>query len=144
MNPQLLFICTGNYYRSRYAEMYFNDLASKSGTPWSASSRGLATEGSKNIGPIAPRVIVRLQQQGIMLDGQLRYPVQLTQADLQTSKLIIALHEPEHRPLMQQLFPTWANQISYWHIPDLDKMNSEAAFLAMENQVSELLHQLPT
>ncbi len=133
MNPQLLFICTGNYYRSRYAEMYFNDLASKSGTPWSASSRGLATEGSKNIGPIAPRVIVRLQQQGIMLDGQIRYPVQLTQADLQTSKRIIALHEPEHRPLMQQRFPTWADQISYWHIPDLDKMNSEAAFLAMEN-----------
>ena len=36
----VLFLCTGNYYRSRFAEVLFNSLAGKMGLPWKASSRG--------------------------------------------------------------------------------------------------------
>ncbi len=144
MTSRILFLCTGNYYRSRYAELYFNGLASKANIPWNSFSRGLATEDSQNIGPIAPRVIIRLRQHGITLDGQIRYPLQLDQVDLEISKLVIALHEPEHRPLMQQRFPAWVNHVTYWHIPDLDKMSSDEAFSAIENQVAELFQHLPT
>jgi protein-tyrosine phosphatase len=35
----VLFLCTGNYYRSRYAEIYFNSVASKMELPWKATSR---------------------------------------------------------------------------------------------------------
>jgi hypothetical protein len=38
----VLFLCTGNYYRSRFAEALFNSVAGKMGLPWRASSRGLA------------------------------------------------------------------------------------------------------
>ena len=38
----LLFICTGNYYRSRFAEAVFNHHAKQRGLPWRAFSRGLA------------------------------------------------------------------------------------------------------
>ena len=30
----VLFLCTGNYYRSRFAEIIFNSVAGKMGLPW--------------------------------------------------------------------------------------------------------------
>ena len=44
----VLFLCTGNYYRSRFAEILFNSVAEKMGLPWKASSRGLALERGVN------------------------------------------------------------------------------------------------
>jgi protein-tyrosine phosphatase len=52
----VLFLCTGNYYRSRFAEMYLNDLAGRAGIDWSADSRAL------NISAAAPRVAERLSR----------------------------------------------------------------------------------
>src|SRR5256885_17038856 len=50
----VLFLCTGNYYRSRFAEILFNSVAGKMGLPWQAASRGLALEpGVNNVGPMA-------------------------------------------------------------------------------------------
>ena len=40
----VLFLCTGNYYRGRFAEVLFNSVAGKMGLPWRATSRGLALE----------------------------------------------------------------------------------------------------
>jgi hypothetical protein len=37
----MLFLCTGNYYRSRFAELLFNHLAKQRGLDWQATSRGL-------------------------------------------------------------------------------------------------------
>ena len=52
----VLFLCTGNYYRSRFAEVLFNSVAGKMGLAWQASSRGLALErGVNNVGPIDAR-----------------------------------------------------------------------------------------
>ena len=34
----VLFLCTGNYYRSRFAEILFNSVAGRMGLPWKASS----------------------------------------------------------------------------------------------------------
>jgi protein-tyrosine phosphatase len=45
------FLCTGNYYRSRFAEALFISVAVRMGLPWRASSRGLALErGVNNVG----------------------------------------------------------------------------------------------
>src|SRR4051812_49853681 len=50
----VLFLCTGNYYRSRFAEALFNSVAVRMGLPWRASSRGLALErGAGNVGAMA-------------------------------------------------------------------------------------------
>ena len=37
----VLFLCTGNYYRSRFAEILFNSVAGRMGLPWKAMSKGL-------------------------------------------------------------------------------------------------------
>ena len=50
----VLFLCTGNYYRSRFAEIVFNSLAREAGLAWRAESRGLAVErGAGNVGPLS-------------------------------------------------------------------------------------------
>lgn len=48
----VLFLCTGNYYRSRFAEFYFRHLANQHSLNWRAESRGLQiTQG--NVGPLS-------------------------------------------------------------------------------------------
>jgi protein-tyrosine phosphatase len=60
----VLFLCTGNYYRSRFAEELFNHEAERASLPWIAQSRGLALErGTNNVGPIAPVVLHRVSDQ---------------------------------------------------------------------------------
>jgi len=40
MPQTVLFLCTGNYYRSRFAEFLFNALAAEAGVDWVAESAG--------------------------------------------------------------------------------------------------------
>jgi hypothetical protein len=59
----VLFLCTGNYYRSRFAEELFNDHAGRSGIDWIAHSRGLALErGANNLGCISPFALRALKE----------------------------------------------------------------------------------
>jgi len=137
----ILFICTGNYYRSRYAEMHFNAQASQLNRGWRTTSRGLAIDfNDGNLGPISPLVLVRLAENGITLQGRIRSPIRLTENDLNTANLAIALNEAEHRPLMQNRFPEWANRITYWKIPDLDLLGSDKALSMIEQKVAQLLN----
>ena len=61
----VLFLCTGNYYRSRFAEELFNHRAEHAGLDWIAQSRGLAIErGVNNVGPISPFALEGLKDRG--------------------------------------------------------------------------------
>jgi Low molecular weight phosphotyrosine protein phosphatase len=75
----VLFLCTGNYYRSRFAEELFNHEAERASLPWIAQSRGLALErGANNVGPIAPVVLHALKELTISARGANRFPQQCT------------------------------------------------------------------
>src|SRR3984957_17882635 len=76
----VLFLCTGNYYRSRFAEIVFNSVAGRMGLPWRASSRGLALErGVNNVGPMAVEAIKALESMSVRAaDAVTRSPVQVT------------------------------------------------------------------
>ena len=69
-NPsQILFLCTGNYYRSRFAEHVFNHHAPAYQLPWRAFSRGLAIELlEEDAGPISPNTLTALAARGIPLE----------------------------------------------------------------------------
>jgi protein-tyrosine phosphatase len=108
----VLFLCTGNYYRSRFAEMLFNHLAAKRGLPWRADSRGLDPD-PRNAGPISGYTRRALQRIGISLDEDLRFPICAAEDDFHGCHHIVAVKEAEHRPLMDRLFPTFATKVEY-------------------------------
>ena len=138
MSHTVLFVCTGNYYRSRYAELLFNALRV---SDWQATSRGLALS-PYNQGPIWPPVLERLQQRGLAILGAIRAPLMLQDVDLERATYVIALNEPEHRPLMQQLFPAWVDQITYWQIPDVNVLAADQAFDLIEREITALTQAL--
>src|SRR5947208_1656678 len=116
----VLFLCTGNYYRSRFAEVLFNSVAAKVGLPWRASSRGLALErGVNNVGPMAVEAIKVLEGMGVCAgEDCARAPAQVTADELAAADRIVALKQAEHLPLLEERFPTWAGKVEFWHIED--------------------------
>lgn len=141
----VLFLCTGNYYRSRFAEALFNALAVRAGLPWRAESRGVAIEfGVHNVGPMSSSALRRLHALGIPTPGHLRMPLQLAEADLRGADLIVAVKEAEHRPLLRERFPGWAERVAFWHIHDIDCGTVEEALAGIEREVHELVARLRT
>ena len=116
----VLFLCTGNYYRSRFAEVLFNSVADRMGLPWRASSRGLALErGVSNVGPMAASVVQALAAMGVRAgDALTRMPAHVTTDDLEGAALIVALKHAEHLPLLQEQFPAWAEKVEFWQVDD--------------------------
>jgi protein-tyrosine phosphatase len=134
----VLFLCTGNYYRSRFAECLFNATAARMGFPWRACSRGLALErGMFNVGPMAPSALRALQAIGITGEPCTRLPAQAVAGDFEEAELIVALKEAEHRPLLQERFPAWAERVEYWHVED-----AEGVLPHIEREVHELIARL--
>ena len=139
----ILFLCTGNYYRSRFAEYLFNALAEKERLSWRADSRGLATErGVNNVGPMSPYAVKKLEELDISIVGGDRFPRQARPEDFVAAEKIIALDESEHRPLMAERFPQWAEAIEYWLIHDIDKTSPELALGEIDRRVRELIKSI--
>lgn len=137
---KILFLCTGNYYRSRFAEMYFRHLAAQHGLNWDADSRGLRISAG-NVGPLSCFTQQECDRLGIVT-APLRDPQVLTQADLDEADLTIAVKETEHRPLMQLNFPPWVHAIEYWNVHDVDCATADEALPVLRQHVEELVNRL--
>jgi predicted translation initiation factor SUI1 len=135
----VLFLCTGNYYRSRFAEILFNSVAGKMGLSWQASSRGLALErGVNNVGPMAAEAIRALEALGVRgADAVTRLPAQVTAADLEAADRVVALKHAEHLPLLQERFPVWAERVEFWQVDDAPE-----ALALVEREVMGLVARL--
>lgn len=135
----VLFLCTGNYYRSRFAETLFNSVAGKMGLPWQASSRALALErGINNVGPMAVSAVKALESRGLRSHPDFaRFPVQATANDFEIANWIVALKEAEHLPLLQERFPTWPEKVEFWHVDDAPEVLS-----LIEREVMDLTARL--
>src|SRR5438477_2626306 len=109
----VLFLCTGNYYRSRFAEVLFNSVAGKMGLPWRASSRGLALErGVNNVGPMATSAIKALAALGVCAGEECaRAPAPVTAEDFAAADRVVALKRDEHLPLLLERFPATVEKI---------------------------------
>ena len=103
LKPKItLFLCTGNYYRSRFAELLFNHLAKQRGLDWQATSRGLALErGVNNVGSISQHTLAGLAARGITLVGEVRRPRALNESDLASAHHIVAVNRAEHLPILE-------------------------------------------
>jgi protein-tyrosine phosphatase len=139
----ILFLCTGNYYRSRFAEELFNHRATRDGLGWRAESRALALErGINNVGSLSLFAHMALKERGLIPRGDQRLPQQCTIIDLQTADRIVALSEAEHRPLMLERFPEWGNRAEYWQIDDILMAPPDVALGSIDRQIYILLERL--
>ena len=136
---KILFLCTGNYYRSRFAEIYFRHLVIQRGLDWSVDSRGLRIS-SGNVGPLSCFTEQECDRLGIATQP-IRYPLPLTEDDLENADLTIAVKETENRPLMQTHFPTWEHKIEYWKIHDLDFATADEALPVLRMRVDDLFER---
>ena len=138
---QVLFVCTGNHYRSRFAEVLFNEKAGQAHLDWRAVSRGLRLVPSQHgMSPLAQQELTR---RGVPLELPQSAPKALTREDLEQSAYIVLMDEAEHRPLLEKQFPARdAGKVHYWHIAESGKMKPAKACEAMSRQIDELLRTL--
>lgn len=141
MGNTILFICTGNYYRSRFAEIMFNYLAKRHNLKIRAHSKGLKLSDG-NVGPLSKHTMAYMQAIGIDINEHLRFPVPLEENDFLTNNRIIAMDEKEHRALMAQLFPAHEEAIEYWNFAD-DYLEDPAEVLPkLEKKITDFVMAL--
>ena len=142
MAKTALFLCTGNYYRSRFAEAWFNHLAGQAGLDWRAESRGLNIgTWQSGWGPVSEFTRDELDSRGVPIDLD-RHPVPCELGDLEQADLVVALKEDEHRPLLAAKFDGWADRVEYWHVHDLDLAGPDEALPQIANYVESLVERL--
>jgi len=137
---RVLFICTGNFYRSRFAEAVFNYHAEQRQIPWTAFSRGLAIHLAA--GYLSSHTTDALSTRQIELRHTGPARIRLSEDDLLQSNYRIAMDRSEHLQMMHVQFPAWADQIDYWDVSDIPFRSSADALPEIELRVMELLDKV--
>lgn len=139
----MLFLCTGNYYRSRFAEEVFNHLSDARGLPWVADSRGLHPDVGAigNTGTLSPLAMERLSARGYRLRGR-RAPMSAMAQDLVAADLLVALDREEHEAFVVGRFPEHADRVIYWDVKDIAFADAAVALGQIEDRVIALVADL--
>jgi protein-tyrosine phosphatase len=130
---KVLFLCTGNFFRSVFAEHYFNYLVAQNQkldprdplrkkALWVAESRGL------DVAQLAPsQRAARMSAFTMARLGKLNIPVPmaagsrlpahtptlLTLDDLKRCDRVIAMHDPTHRPMLRKFIEKHGDPANY-------------------------------
>ena len=132
---RVLFLCTGNYYRSRFAEELWNHMERQLPSGWLATSRGLCIAlGMGNVGPISRHALQGLRDRGIDVARPIRSPLQVVAEDFAASERVVAMSGPEHRKMVTDQFPVWADAVEYWEIDDVALCAPEAALAKLDDR----------
>jgi protein-tyrosine phosphatase len=135
------FLCTGNYYRSRFAEILFNHEARRRGLAWVADSSGLDPD-PLNPGPISRHTREALAERGIECESARRLPRTTSADDFQEADLVIAVKRAEHEPMIAANFPERLARVEFWDVHDLDCAGPDKAIPRLQALVFGLLDKL--
>lgn len=125
----VLFICSGNYYRSRIAEEYFNYLSRIRSLPFFAFSQGLIKDFSttNNTGPISPHAVRLLESLNIPIREGTRMPQTLRPELLDQFDRAIALSREEHEPMINKDWNELIGRVEFWEVGDIGVDEPERA-----------------
>ncbi|GEM_PF-70209 len=138
---EILFLCSGNYYRSRMAESMWVQEARQRGLNIQASSAGLCRDLNSfgNPGPLSPIALRLLKEHGYNPHRAEEVPQVLDQNKLGNELRLIALSEREHRPLVEKEWPELAERIEYWEVGDIGVDVPESAYRKIHQGIQALL-----
>ena len=142
----VLFLCTGNYFRSRFLEEMFNHWAGRLALPWQAHSRGLMRDmdalKAQNVGRISPHTLNALAMRGIRCQSEGRWPQSVQRADFESADRVIAVKEAEHRPMMDAHFPDLVERVEYWAVDDIDVAPPKMGVQQAEQELLRLIQDI--
>jgi protein-tyrosine phosphatase len=136
----VLFICTANFFRSRYAEAYFNCLADWNKSPHRAVSAGISID--PNIGPISSYSLYRMVERGIDNKCMSLQAKKLYSGDVDAADVAVCVYKKEHKPMMELLYESVENQIIYWDIPDINEISPNQSLDLVEKSVDILFNTI--
>jgi protein-tyrosine phosphatase len=140
---RVLFLCTGNYYRSRFAEILFNHLAKERGLAWKAQSRALAIErGKGNVGPIAQWAVAGLRKREVIVDEGARFPMAVCEEDWRGCDIVVAVDRKEHLVLVEERWPAWVQRTEFWNVEDVGFAEPEDAMVELDREVRVMIEWL--
>ncbi len=93
---------------------------------------------------LSPAVAKQLDRFGIEISPKcLRRPLPVTQADIDSADLVIAVDEEEHRRMIEIELPLNTRQIKFWSVPDVPYVRPEIGMRMLTRNVWELVKMLP-
>ena len=121
----VLFLCSGNFYRSRLAELLFNYYAERDGHPWRAKSRGLVQ--TTQLSGLSLSAVNYLDFRQLTFPDEIlqRDPLPVTLEDLEEAGLTVLMNRTEHQPMAEQRFGIVARlleekgKLRYWNVYDV-------------------------
>jgi protein-tyrosine phosphatase len=119
---RILFLCTANYYRSRFAEHYCRHLLAQRGLSLEVDSAGLEMQKWRDYNPgnLSAHTIQGLRELAIPLEAPYREPRQFEPSQWSPTTRLIALSQTEHVPMMTRLFPAMVERTEFWAVEDVE------------------------
>ena len=146
MKKELLFICTGNYYRSRFAEIYFQHLSDLLKLDWKSKSRGFEIERADYMadiyGELSPFIRDHLNILNLKEDeGRKRVP--LNKSDLDSADLIVILDKGEHNQYLRQYAISEDDlKVIFWNVKDIHDWTPKETISLIENECQKLVNRM--
>ena len=137
-NKKILFVCTGNYYRSRFAEVYFNHFAPKG---WVAVSAGFNVSNPDNMGDISNHTVEELSRLNIDFYKN-KKPEKINVGMIEKADMVIAMNREEHEKIVKNTFPHYECKFNYWTIKDLYEDKPITALGYLKNKLDTLIKEL--
>lgn len=137
-HPPVLFVCTRNVFRSRFAEALFNWTASKTNLSVRAISRGLAPQLALE-DSLSPYVEGALRSNGISLSHTSPTKSHLRENDLRQSLRVIVLNDREHRAPLSEQYPDLVASFEFWNVEELSRWEPERMIGHIEEEVRALV-----
>lgn len=137
----ILFLCSDNYFLSRFAENYFNSLALEQGLDCWAESRGFQIR-PNNVQAISQHAVRELERRGISIAEPFRYATVVQDADFEFFDSIIVINEEQSWPPMLANFTGCPGHIETWTIAGSNSADPSESLSVLECKVRTLVERL--